>query len=144
MKMLLIGFFVCSTIAVQAQKLKLSEVPAAAKAAFAKANPNTAGEWEKENGSYEVNFKKDGKKMSYVINKSGSILETESEMDVNELPATVKTYVKQYKKGAVPKEAEKIVKANGETSYEVKVKNKELVFDSNGKMIKEEVEKYKR
>lgn len=136
MKMLLIGCFLCSTFAVQAQKLKISQVPAAAKTAFAKANPNTAGEWEKENGSYEVNFKKDGKKMSYVISKSGSILETESEMDVNELPETVKVYVKQHNKGANAKEAEKIVKANGETSYEVKVKNKELVFDSNGKLIK--------
>ena len=137
MKMLLIGFFVCYCCAVQAQKLKLSEVPAAAKTAYANANPNTTGEWEKENGNYEVNFKKDGKKMSYVINKSGSILETESEIDVNELPETVKAYVKQHNKGAIAKAAEKIVNANGETSYEVKVKNKELMFDSNGKMIKQ-------
>ena len=137
MKKLLIGFFVCAGCAVQAQKLKLSEVPAAAKTAFAKANPNTTAEWEKENDSYEVNFKNNGKKMSYVINKSGSILETESEIDVNELPETVKAYVKQHNKGAIAKAAEKIVKANGETSYEVKVKNKELMFDSNGKMIKQ-------
>ena len=137
MKMLLIGYFVCLTGAVQAQKLNLSKVPGAAKAAFAKANPNKAGEWEKENGNYEVNFKKDEKKMSYVINKNGSILETEGEIDVNELPETVKAYVKQHNKGAIAKAAEKIVNANGETSYEVKVKNKELMFDSNGKMIKQ-------
>ncbi|MCW3106421.1 MAG: hypothetical protein JWQ09_927 [Segetibacter sp.] len=126
-----------SSIAVSAQQLKEGQVPAAAKSAFQKQYPNTTAKWEKEKGNYEVNFKKDGKTMSAVIDKAGTIIETETDIAINELPQSVQSYLKTHYKGAKVKEAAKIVKANGEVNYEGEVNGKDVIFDSNGKFIKE-------
>src|SRR5436190_6126820 len=91
------------------QKLKESQVPAAAKAAFQKQHPATKASWEKEGKNYEVNFKEGGKTMSSVIDKSGTILETETDMAIKDLPQSVQDYVKDHYKGAKIKEAAKIV-----------------------------------
>lgn len=123
-------------LSVHAQNLQESKVPAAVKSAFMKAHPNMKGEWEKEGGDYEVNFKMDGKSMSSVINKAGAILSTETELTPNELPQSVQTYLAQHYKGAKIKGAAKIIKDNGEVCYEAGVNGKEFLFDSNGKMLK--------
>jgi hypothetical protein len=126
----------CS-IAATAQQLKESEVPSAAKSAFQKQYPNTTAKWEKEKGNYEVNFKKEGKSMSAVINEAGTITETETDIAVNALPQAVQSYLKTHYKGAKIKEAAKIEKANGEVNYEAEVNGKDVMFDSNGKFIEE-------
>lgn len=123
-----------------AQKLKESQVPAVAKSAFMKEHPNTTGEWEKEEGNYEVVFKQDGKTMSSVIDKKGSILETETDLMSNELPQNVQTYLKQHYKGVKILGAAKVVKANGEVNYEANVNRKELMFDANGQLMKKQKE----
>ena len=120
-----------------AQKLKESQVPAAIKQAFQKAYPGTVATWEKEGSNYEVNFKQNGKSMSSVIDSKGSIMETETDIAVNELPETIQHYVKQYYKGAAIKEAARIVKADGAVNYEAEVNGKDVVFDADGKFIKE-------
>lgn len=126
----LIGLSACG------QKLKESQVPAAAKAAFQKQYPNVTATWEKEGGNYEVNFKEEGKTMSSIIDKSGTILETETDMAIKDLPQTVQDYLKDHYKGAKIKEAAKIVKSNGEVNYEALVNGKDVMFDSNGKFLK--------
>lgn len=122
---------------VQAQKnMAASSVPTAAKDAFAKAHPNVTGKWEKEGGNYEVNFTNGGKTMSCVVTSKGSILETETDMAVSELPAPVTAYIAQHYKGVKVKEAATIVKADGTTVYEAEIKGKDVMFDANGKVVK--------
>ena len=118
------------------QKLNESQVPTAVKASFQKQYPNVKAGWEKEGKNYEVNFKQDGKTMSSVIDKTGTILETETDIAIGDLPASAQAYVKSHYSGAKIKEASKIVKANGEINYEALVNGKDVMFDTNGKFIK--------
>lgn len=119
------------------QKLDAAKVPAAVKAGFAKAYPGAIAKWEKENGNYEVNFKKDGNDMSMLIQPNGSIVETETDIKISDLPAIVLTYVKEHYAGKTIKEAAKLVKADGSVNYEAEVNGKDVIFDANGKFIRE-------
>jgi len=123
-------------ILVSAQNVTEAEVPSLAKAAFMKQYSDTHAKWEKEKNNYEVNFKKDNKAMSAVIDKTGQIIETETDVLVDELPENVQSYLKAHYKGVKVKEAAKIVKANGEVNYEGEVNGKDVIFDKNGKFIK--------
>ncbi len=118
-----------------AQKLKNSQVPLPAKATFSSQYPNTAGAWEKENGNYEVVFKRDGKEMSAVINAKGKLILTETELSGNDLPKNIKDYLNLHFKNAAVKGAAQIINANGAVSYEATVKGKELLFDVNGNLL---------
>jgi len=120
------------------QKLKESQVPAVAKATFEKEYPNTKGSWDKEDEGYEVEFEKDGKEMSLIIDETGKILETETMIAVNELPASILDYMNTHYKGMKVEEAARIVKANGDINYEAEIKEKDVVFDANGNFLKEE------
>ena len=126
------------SINVFAQKTEESKIPVATVEAFKHQYPGIKGKWEKEKDNYEVNFKKDNKAMSAVINAKGTILETETGIAVKDLPAGVADYIKTHYKGAPIKEAARIVKPGGETIYEAAVNKKDVLFDSNGKFIKEE------
>jgi hypothetical protein len=118
------------------QKLKESQVSTAAKAAFQKQHPGVVASWEKEGKNYEVNFKESGKTMSSVIDKNGTILETETDMAIKDLPQTIQDYLKDHYKGVTIKEVAKIVRSNGEVNYEALVNGKDVMFDSNGKFLK--------
>ena len=120
------------------EKFKESQVPAAAKNTFEKNYPGIKGTWDKEDKNYEVNFKKDGKEMSVVIDESGTIVETETDIPVTDLPTTVQEYLKQHYQGKAIKEASTITKGNGEVNYEAEVDDKDVIFDANGKFIEEE------
>lgn len=120
------------------EKEKSVPAPAAAKEAFVKAYPAASKvKWEKEDGNYEVNFVKDGKKMSAVYDSKGVLKETETAISVSELPAAATEYIKQHYKGAAVKEAAKITNAAGVVTYEAEVNKKDVIFDANGKFIKE-------
>jgi hypothetical protein len=140
-KILMFAFIgVVCTLSACAQKLKESQVPAVAKTAFAKQYANTVGQWEKEDGNYEVVFKKDGKDLSSVIDMSGKFILTETELSSKELPQSVQLYLQSHYKNAKVKGAAKIEKASGEVNYEAIVNGKELIFDANGKILKTEKE----
>ncbi len=116
-----------------------SGTPEAAKASFQKKFPNaTKAKWEKENQDFEVNFYQNGKEMSAVFNASGELKETEEEIKVSDLPATIASYVKEHYKDQKIKEAAKITKANGEINYEAEVNKVDVIFDKTGKFLKEE------
>ena len=112
--------------------------PANVKTAFTKAFPNVAvKKWDKEDGKYEANFIKDGKTMSATFTTDGTLNETETSMKVSDLPSAIADYVKANYKGASIKEAALIVRGD-KTMYEAEVKSKDLLFDRQGKFIKEE------
>lgn len=64
---------------------------------------------------------------------------TEREMDikVTDLPATVLAYVKERYKGKTIKEGAKITTADSTVNYEAEVDGKDVIFDTNGKFLKE-------
>jgi Putative beta-lactamase-inhibitor-like, PepSY-like len=120
-----------------AQKLDAAKVPAAVKAAFAKQYPGAVAKWEKEDGKYEAGFKQNGSNMSALFEANGIITESEMDIKVADLPATVLAYVKEHYSGKKIKEGAKITKADGTVNYEAEVDGKDVIFDANGKFLKE-------
>jgi len=132
---LAIGFV---AIAVNAQKIKESDVPASVKATFTKAYPSTkVKEWEKENGNFEAAFDFKKEKMSVLIDPAGNITETETKIEVSELSKNITDYCSKKYVGKKIKEASKIVDANGIITYEAEVQKLDMLFDVNGNFIKE-------
>lgn len=127
-------FFSMSTFA---QELKDSKVPAAVMATFKKQYPGIKAAWEKEKDGYEASFKKDGHDMSVNINESGEITGTETGIAIAALPAAIISYIKTHYKSEKIKEAAKIVGQKGEVTYEVEIKGKDLIFDADGRFLKE-------
>ena len=119
------------------QKLNESQIPATVKATFQKQYPSVKASWNKEDANYEANFKQSGKAMSAVIDKNGTIVETETDIPVTDLPKSAQDYIKKNYPGTKIEEAARIVKANGEVNYEAEVHHKDVIFDANGKYIKE-------
>lgn len=120
-----------------AQKLKDAAVPAAVKTSFARHYPSTTAKWEKEDGNYEAGFKQGGKTMSAVFDANGTMMESETDIKVADLPASVVSYIKAHYKGKSIKEGAIITKADGTVNYEAEVAGKDVIFDSNGNFLKE-------
>jgi hypothetical protein len=120
-----------------AQKLTEDKVPQSVKDGFKKTHPNVKASWEREDADYEANFTSGGKAMSCVINKEGTILETETVLSLSDLPANAKAYLEKNYKGKKVKEVAKVEK-NGVIEYEVVINSKEIMFDSNGNFKEEE------
>ncbi len=137
-KLFLSVIAICAIAFVNAQALNSAKVPAAVKESFTKQFPEIKNvKWELENGQYEASFKRDNHDESAMFNKSGTFTESEVDIKVSELPSAVTPYIKEHYKGIPVKEASKITKANGEVNYEAAIKGKDVIFDSNGKFIKE-------
>jgi hypothetical protein len=75
--------------------------------------------------------------MSAIFDKAGALLETETEMPVEKLPAAALAYIKQHHADAKVKEAAKITDAKGVVTYEAEIKGKDLIFDATGNFVKE-------
>ena len=124
-----------------AQNISDKEVPTTVKAALQKSYPNAKEiKWEKEKANYEAGFEVSETDYSLLIAVSGNILETEVEIKIDELPAKAKEYVSKNYAGQKIKETAKITDSKGVVTYEAEIKGKDLIFDSNGNFIKEEIE----
>jgi len=121
-----------------AQDINSSEIPAVVKSALVKKYPEaTKVSWEKENGNYEANWGgKSREDNAAQFTPGGVFVEIEKAISVNELPASVKSYVKNHEGGATIKEAARITDANGKTTYEAEVRGKYLIFDEKGNYLK--------
>jgi hypothetical protein len=128
-------FFVSGVLG---QEIKSSEVPSVVKSALMKKYPEaTKVSWEKENGNYEANWGgKSGEDTAAQFTPQGVFVEIERAISINELPASVKSYVKEHENGAAIKEAAHITDANGKVTYEAEIKGKDLIFDENGKFLR--------
>jgi hypothetical protein len=135
--LILLAAFVTSSIVV-GQKIKDADVPGAVSTAFSKIYPGNKPNWEKEKGNYEASFKKDGKRMSATFQPTGVFLESETNIKESELPESVLTYIKENYKGKKIKDCAKITDANNVVTYEAGIDGKDVIFDSNGKFLKEE------
>ncbi len=121
-----------------AQKIQEKDVPAGVKTAFQKNFPQAKVEkWEKEGVNFEVEFELNKSEQSVLFDAQGGIIETEIEIEISELPNGIVDYVKTNYKGQSVKEAAKITDTKGTLTYEAEIKGMDLLFDSNGKFIKE-------
>jgi hypothetical protein len=121
-----------------AQKMQEKEVPAPVKNAFQKQYPTASDvKWDKEGEKFEASFDLNKIDNSVLFDAQGNILETEVEIELNQLPKGVLEYVKANYKGQKVKEAAKITDAKGKVTYEAEIKGMDLLFDANGKFIKE-------
>jgi len=134
----LITLIVCVTITISTFAIFAADVPAAVKTAFAKKYPNiTKVKWDKENENYEASFDLNKIDCSVLFDATGNIIETEMEIELNELPKGVLDYVKVHYAGKKAKEAAKITDMKETVTYEVELKGMDVLFDSGGKFIKE-------
>lgn len=117
---------------VRAQKISATKVPVEVKSAFAKLYLGVKANWEMEKQDYEAGFTLNGKATSVVYTAKGVLLETETAIKPNELPAVILAKLK----GSKIAEAAKIIKADGSIRYEAEVKGKDLLFDLSGNPVK--------
>lgn len=122
------------------------DVPKSAKDSFSKLYPEaTKVKWDKENHDYEASFKLNGKDMSVIFDKEGKVLETETAIEISQLPQNVEKHVMNNYKGYNITGAAKILKANGEELFEAKItkgkEKKDLFFDKNGNPERKDVNK---
>jgi hypothetical protein len=135
---LIMSLFIGGSILLAAcsQGLNDSKVPTAVKTSFATDFPGNSPKWDKENSNYEANFKTDGKTMSALYNENGNLRETETDINVSNLPTPVQDYIANNYPGEKIKEAAVISKANGEVNYEAEVNDMDVIFAQDGKFIK--------
>ncbi len=129
---------VTMTGTVVAQDLKEKDVPEAVKAALIKKYPDAKKvSWEKEKGNFEANWGgKSGEDNSAVFTPAANFVEIVVAIPVNQLPASVASYVSKNYKGAKIAEAGKVTNAAGKHMYEAEIKGKDLIFDENGGFLK--------
>lgn len=121
-----------------AQKIQATKVPAKVKSTFQKMYPAAKEiNWDKEGESYEASFDLNKTDNSVLMDAQGHIIETEIEIELNQLPKGILDYVKTHYTGNHAKEGAKITNAKGTVTYEVEIKGMDLIFDSNGRFIKE-------
>lgn len=120
------------------QKLSEKNIPSPVKSALKKRYPNLkALTWEKEDDNYEAGFEVAEEDYSVLIDPTGTILETEVEIDMAKVPTDAKTYIAKHYTGKKIKETAKITDNKGVVTYEVEIKGKNLIFDANGRFLKE-------
>lgn len=107
--------------------------PAAVREAFSKKFPGVSDvDWGKENAQeWEAEFDQNGKDMSANFRADGTWLETETEIQVADLPSPVQAVLQ----GKKVKEAARIERADGTTVFEAEVGKKDLLFDAAGKQL---------
>ena len=140
--LLLAGCTLMLAALAQAQKLKANQVPAAVTATFKQQFAQVkAVQWEKEGSNYEAGFEQGKTEMSVLISTNGELLETESELAPQQLPAPVRAaLVRDYSAYKVTEAAKIVATGTGATTYEAEVtkagQKRDVVFDANGREVK--------
>lgn len=125
------------------------QTPTAATAAFQKKFPTAQSvHWEQEaDGTYEADFKMNGKKMSAAFSAVGIWLETETAIKTKALPEAVRAAIAEAFSGYEIEEAERVETQEG-VVYEVKLEKEadgketelEVLFAGDGKVLRQEQE----
>ncbi len=137
MKELISFIFIGSlTLAACTHRINNSKIPSPVKNSFAKDFPGSSAKWDMEKSDYEANFSKDGKTISALYDSGGNRQETETDINVSDLPTLVQAYIANNYPGEKIKEAAFITKANGEVNYEAEVNDMDVLFAQDGKFIK--------
>jgi len=131
-----------------AQKIKETEVAKEVVSSFhLHFKDAKAKEWEKEGANFEAEF--DWKKVetSATFSADGTLMETEHEIKVTELPKSVSEYVAKNYAGYKISEASKIEDATSKKiTFEAEVQQgkeeMDLLFDADGKFLSKEAQSH--
>ncbi len=135
--------FSITTLALSATAQNKTEVnvPAVVKTAFETMHPSVKQvKWEKEEGMYEAEFKKDKTENAVLFTSTGTYVKTEVEISPISLPAPIIEYIKKNLADTKIIEASKITTANSTISYEVEIADIDYVFDAYGDFMGKIVE----
>ena len=142
MKKLILGIATMAMLSLTAVAQPVKNVPVKVKTAFSqKFTKATDVKWGKEGKTeWEAEFKLDGKSYSANFDYQGAWKETEYAITASEIPAAVKTVINKdyaaYKmKGTDVSETPK--GKVYEVTFVKEKKSMEVVFDPNGKIVKE-------
>lgn len=114
------------------------DVPAKVIRSFEKSYPKISTvEWTKLGDDFKASYTMDNKSMSVTYSSNGKIKETEKELSISQLPTPVLKYVNDNYPGEVVKKSYQRIGSNGKSSYEVKMTNMDLAFDSKGEIVKQ-------
>jgi len=133
-----------------AQKLKASDVPAAVTEAFAKNFPKAKEvKWSNEGTSeFEAEFEIAALEQAANFDKTGNLLETETEIKKSELPQAVQAAIAKEFAGFTLDEPEKVEIPGKALLYEMELKKDkvkyEVQFSADGKVVKKEEMKAKK
>lgn len=123
------------------------DVPKKVQNEFAKLYPKvTDVKWSKESKEeFEAEFKENDNSISVVIDNEGKLLETETKIDIKDLPKAVEPLVTKKYKGYKITEAAKIIDNKGTLTFEAEISKgntkKDLSFDKDGKILVKNMEK---
>ncbi len=129
-------------ISIYAQEKAEVNVPKEVKAAFTKLYPSAQDvKWsEEEDEEFEAEFTFNGKDISVVLDKEGTLKETETKIEVSELPQSIRDFVKKNYPDFKLTEAASIEVIGAMMSYEAEISkdgtHKDLLFTKEGQLIK--------
>ena len=143
MKMILFAvlFSGSAALAVDAQDIKAEDVPQAVAGALTQKYASATDlDWEMDGSNYEAEFDINRTDHTVLIDPSGNILMTKSDIMQNDLPQSVKSAVDQKYKGMALDDMERVEK-DGNTYYQVELDEKgtdrKLVFSADGQEVTE-------
>ena len=112
---------------------------------FEISNPNAKDvSWEKDGEFVEVEFTENGIEKSILYNSEGNVVESETEIDVDQLPEAILLFIADNYPEAEIEEAETLENTEG-SFFEVEIENQnegetELLFSADGVFVKEVLE----
>ncbi len=102
--------------------LLAKSIPFIAKEHFKSTHPHAQKiKWSKEKDEFEVEFKENGKKMSCSYNQQGNIIETETEIKINDLPMQVQDAIHKAYPNYSIEDIEEVMKPNSKLQYEMEL-----------------------
>lgn len=110
-------------IVLQAQNLKQEQVPQPVQTAFQQKYPDQKKvDWELEEKRYEAEFTVHGKEVEVCFDEQGQWIETCTELDEADMPASVKSFLDKNYAGYTVKELMLVKTAKEETFYELELR----------------------
>jgi uncharacterized membrane protein YkoI len=128
MKLLYIVMFTACAVLAAEKKVKPEQLPSAVQSAVKEQTRNAtlvglSAETEKGKTLYEVETKVGNKTRDLLIDKTGAIVETEEEVDLDSVPPAAKAAIQKRSTGGTISKVEKVT-AGTVTSYESTIKTK--------------------
>ena len=144
MKTLFLMIMITSVIGLSSCCNHATDVPEKVKTAFSEKFPDAKKiVWEQEDeNEWEAEFKTNGKEYSATFGADGSWLETEYEIETEEIPELVKNTLDIEFEGFEIEEGEFIENSEG-NFYEFEIEKEEIemevLIDANGNVVKKEI-----
>ena len=115
-----------------------ADIPLAIRAAFKRKFPLAEKvKWESGIGQFAAEFKLEKKTLAALFDDTGNLIETEENIQVEELPIAVQESVKLKFPGKKLKDVKKVIRNRNLYIFKMKINGSRLLFDVNGSEIYE-------